>query len=297
MNTEYLFDEHVAEVTSRYSATSNPRLREIMEALTRHLLAFADEVGLRRTEWMAGLDFLTRTGQKSDDLRLETMLLSDLLGLSALIDIIEHGDGDRLPATDPTLLGPFYHPGAPAREYGDSTLEAEDPSERLRVRGGVTSTDGSPLGGAQIEIWQNGHDGWYTIQDLERFPIGHLRGTYRSRADGSFLISCLRPVDYPVPMDGPPGEMLRATGREGMRAAHLHFRVSADGHQTLVTELFDSQSRRLDTDVVFGVRPSLIRTPAPAADGVMETDFDIVLRPVEQTRGRSPRGREGARPC
>ena len=190
------------------------------------------------------------------------MLLSDLLGLSALIDIIEHGgDDDRLPATDPTLLGPFYHPDAPAREYGDSTLEADDPSERLRVRGVVTSADGSPLGGAQIEIWQNGHDGWYTIQDLERFPIGHLRGTYRTRADGSFLINCLRPVDYPVPMDGPPGEMLRATGREGMRAAHLHFRVSADGHQTLVTELFDSQSQRLDTDVVFGVRPSLIRTP------------------------------------
>ena len=197
----------------------------IMQALTGHLLAFADEVGLRRTEWMAGLDFLTRTGQKSDDLRLEMMLLSDLLGLSALIDIIEHAGGDDgTAATDPTLLGPFYHPDAPLGEYGDSTLEAEDPSERLRVHGIVTSADGSPLGGAQIEIWQNGHDGWYTIQDLERFPIGHLRGTYCTRADGSFLINCLRPVDYPVPMDGPPGEMLRATGREGMRAADLHFR-------------------------------------------------------------------------
>ena len=203
MHTEYTFDEHVAEVTSRYSATPDPRLREIMEALTRHLLAFADEVGLRRTEWMAGLDFLTRTGQKSDDLRLETMLLSDLLGLSALIDIIEHGgDDDRLPATDPTLLGPFYHPEAPAREYGDSTLEAEDPSERLRVRGVVTSADGSPLGGAQIEIWQNGHDGWYTIQDLERFPIGHLRGTYRTTSR--------RLVPDQLP---PAGRLPRAHGR------------------------------------------------------------------------------------
>ena len=298
MHTEYTFDDHVAEVMSRYSGTQDPRLREIMEALTRHLLAFADEVGLRRTEWMAGLDFLTRTGHKSDDLRLEMMLLSDLLGLSALIDIIEHaGANDVIPATDLTLLGPFYCAGAPPREYGESTLEVDDPSERLRVHGAVTSADGSPLEGAQIEIWQNGHDGWYTIQDLERFPIGHLRGTYRTRADGSFLISCLRPVDYPVPMDGPPGEMLRATGREGMRAAHLHFRVSAAGHQTLVTELFDSQSQRLTTDVVFGVRPSLIRTPAPATDGVMETGFDIVLRPAEHMRGRSPRGRPVAQPC
>jgi protocatechuate 3,4-dioxygenase beta subunit len=286
----------VAEVTSRYAGTQDRRLREIMEALTEHLLAFADEVRLRRAEWMAGLDFLTRTGQRSDDRRLEMMLLSDLLGLSALIDIIEHGRHDDQAATDPTLLGPFYQPGAPAREYGDSTVETDDPSERLRVRGVVTSANGSPLAGARIEVWQNGHDGWYTIQDLERFPIGHLRGTYRTRADGSFLINCLRPVDYPVPMDGPPGEMLRATGREGMRAAHLHFRVSADDHETLVTELFDARSQRLDTDVVFGVRPSLIRTPAPAADGALEAEFDIVLRPAE-SRQAARRGDKDDRPC
>jgi hydroxyquinol 1,2-dioxygenase len=296
MHTEYTFDEHVVEVASRYAGTKDRRLREIMEALTQHLLAFADEVRLRRAEWMAGLDFLTRTGQRSDDRRLEMMLLSDLLGLSALIDIIEHGRHDDQAATDPTLLGPFYHPGAPAREYGDSTVEADDPSERLRVRGVVTSANGSPLAGARIEVWQNGHDGWYTIQDLERFPIGHLRGTYRTRADGSFLINCLRPVDYPVPMDGPPGEMLRATGREGMRAAHLHFRVSADDHETLVTELFDARSQRLDTDVVFGVRPSLIRTPAPAADGALEAEFDIVLRPAESRQAARPDERCD-RPC
>jgi catechol 1,2-dioxygenase len=252
-----------------------------MEALTRHLLAFAHEVKLTRAEWMAGLQFMTAVGQKSDDKRLETMLLSDLLGLSALIDIMEYGgevaESDVAP-TDGTLLGPFYFPDAPERAFGDTTVEVHDPSERLRVRGTVMSTEGKAVEGATIEIWQNGHDGLYTVQDLERFPMAHLRGTYRSRDDGAFEILCLRPVDYPVPMDGPAGDMLRATEREGMRAAHLHFLVHADGYKPLVTELFDTQSTRLGTDVVFGVRPSLLRTPTPGADGVMETTFDLVLQ-------------------
>jgi len=281
MHETYGFEDHLDEVTSRYSGTPDPRLRTLMEALTRHLLAFADEVSLTRDEWLHGLDFLTRTGQKSDALRLEMMLLSDLLGLSALIDIIEleRGGGDLHP-TERTLLGPFYVPDAPERGYGDTTVVVDDPSERLRVSGTVRSTDGSPVADATVEIWQNGNDGLYTVQDLDRFPIEHLRGTYRTRPDGSYEVRCLRPVDYPVPMDGPPGEMLRATGREGMRAAHLHFLVRAEGHRPLVTELFDSASARLDTDVVFGVRPSLVRTPVTGDDGVLETTFDIVLEEV-----------------
>jgi catechol 1,2-dioxygenase len=256
-----------------------------MQMLSRHLLAFAHEARLSRDEWLAGLRFLTETGQKSTELRLEMMLLSDLLGLSALIDIIEDGDGPR--GTDATLLGPFYFPGAPERAFGESTVVVEDPSERLRVTGRVTSTDGQPLPQATIEIWQNGHDGLYTVQDLERFPVEHLRGMYRPRDDGEFEIVCLRPVDYPVPMDGPPGEMLRATRREGMRAAHLHFLVSAPGYRTLVTELFDSQSTRLDCDVVFGVRPSLVRTPEPVETSeageieMLQTRFDIVLERLQ----------------
>jgi catechol 1,2-dioxygenase len=281
---EYGFDEHLAEVTSRYAETPDPRLRTIMESLTRHLLAFADDVDLTRDEWLAGLRFLTETGQKSDEVRLEMMLLSDLLGLSALIDIIEDRGSDHPTAgaepTDGTLLGPFYFPDAPRRGRGDSVVVVDDPSERLRVMGTVQSTDGSPIGGALIEVWQNGNDGLYTVQDLDRFPIEHLRGTYATDADGTFEVGCLRPVDYPVPMDGPPGDMLRATNREGMRAAHLHLLITAPGHRSLVTELFDTQSERLESDVVFGVRPSLVRTPTAGADGTMETTFDVVLRPV-----------------
>ena len=284
MHEHYGFDEHLAEVTSRYADTPDPRLKTIMESLTRHLLAFADEVDLTREEWLAGLSFLTDTGKKSDDVRLEMMLLSDLLGLSALIDIIEDRGSDKaapgVEPTDGTLLGPFYFPDAPRRERGESVVVVEDLSEKLRVSGTVTSTDGSPIGGALIEVWQNGSDGLYTVQDLERFPMEHLRGTYETDADGTFEIGCLRPVDYPVPMDGPPGDMLRATNREGMRAAHLHLLVGAPGHRSLVTEIFDTQSERLDADVVFGVRPSLVRTPEPGADGTMETTFDIVLRPA-----------------
>lgn len=277
MNQEYSFDEHLAEVLSRYADTPDPRLKEIMESLTRHLLAFADDVQLNRDEWMTGLHFLTATGQKSDEIRLETMLLSDLLGLSALIDIIEYGTSTDI--TDGTLLGPFYFPDAPDRAPGDSILEVADPSDPLHVTGVITSIDGSTVGNAKIEIWQNGNDGLYPVQDLDRFPIEHLRGTYYSGDDGSFDIRCLRPVDYPVPMDGPPGDMLNATKREGMRAAHLHFLVTADGHVPLVTEMFDSQSDRLDSDVVFGVRPSLVRTP-DAVEGGFATTFDIVLNPL-----------------
>lgn len=277
--SEYSFESHLSEVLSRYEATPDPRLKGIMEALTRHLLTFANEVELTRDEWREGLAFLTATGQKSDEFRLEMMLLSDLLGLSSLIDIIEstYDSGD---ATDGTLLGPFYIEGAPERSFGESIVVVEDSGERLRVRGRVTSTSGEPIENASIEVWQNGEDGLYTIQDLDRFPIEHLRGTYRSGEDGSYEMLCVRPVDYPVPMDGPPGDMLRAVDREGMRAAHLHFLVKADGHRPLVTEMFDSQSARLDTDVVFGVRPSLIRTPQPAGDGALETTFDIVLAPT-----------------
>jgi hydroxyquinol 1,2-dioxygenase len=281
---EYGLDEHVAEVTSRYAETPDPRLRTIMESLTRHLLAFADEVDLTRDEWLTGLGFLTDTGKKSDEVRLEMMLLSDLLGLSALIDIIEDRGSDAVTdgaePTDGTLLGPFYFPDAPRRGRGESVVVVDDPSEPLRVTGTVQSTDGSPIGGALLEIWQNGGDGLYTVQDLDRFPMEHLRGTYETDADGSYEISCLRPVDYPVPMDGPPGDMLRATNREGMRAAHLHLLITAPGHRSLVTEIFDTQSERLDRDVVFGVRPSLVRTPTAGADGMMETTFDVVLRPV-----------------
>ncbi|MBI5087667.1 MAG: 6-chlorohydroxyquinol-1,2-dioxygenase [Actinobacteria bacterium] len=283
MNEHYTFEEHLAEVLSRYGDTPDPRLKEIMEALTRHLLSFAHEVKLSRDEWMKGLQFLTATGQKSDDKRLEMMLLSDLLGLSALIDIMEYGGEiaeSELAPTDGTLLGPFYFPNAPERAFGDTTIEVDDPSERLRVHGTVMTTEGKAIPNATIEIWQNGHDGLYTVQALDRFPMEHLRGTYRSRDDGEFEILCLRPVDYPVPMDGPPGDMLRATEREGMRAAHLHFLVTADGFKPLVTELFDTQSVRLHSDVVFGVRPSLLRTPTPGADGILETTFDLVLQPA-----------------
>lgn len=281
MNEHYEFDEHLAEVLTRYKDSPDPRLREIMETLTRHLLSFADEVNLTRSEWRTGLSFLTDTGQKSDEVRLEMMLLSDLLGLSALIDIIEDRTTETNTShrpTDGTLLGPFYFPNAPARDRGESTVVVEDPSERLNVTGRVTSTDGTPIADASIEIWQNGNDGLYTVQDLERFPMSHLRGTFRTDNDGTFDILCLRPVDYPVPMDGPPGDMLLATNREGMRAAHLHFLVTAPGHDQLVTELFDTQSTRLESDVVFGVRPSLVRTPTKGPDGTFETTFDVVLR-------------------
>jgi hydroxyquinol 1,2-dioxygenase len=243
------------EVVARFADAPDERLRQIMRSLIRHLHAFAVDVRLTQQEWLAAIRFLTATGHKCDDKRQEFILLSDTLGLSMLVDLLEHEADDG--ATESTVLGPFYVPGSPERAHGDSI--AERPSgEPALVSGRVLDVEGRPIAGAEVDVWQNGDDMLYAVQDPQA-PQTNLRGLFRTTEDGSYAFLGVRPTDYPIPEDGPVGELLRASGRHAWRAAHLHFIVRAPGFRPVTTHVFDDQSRYLDSDTVFGVKPSLVR--------------------------------------
>ena len=246
-------------VVERLQATPDPRLREVMAALIRHLHGFVADAGLTRDEWLAGISFLTATGQLCSDQRQEFILLSDTLGVSMLVDLLAgpSGAGAAGFATESTVLGPFYVANSPERDYGASI--AEQPSgEPAWITGKVTDTDGNPLADATVDVWQNADDMLYAVQNPDS-PADNLRGIFRTRADGSFAFLGVRPTDYPIPDDGPVGHLLASTGRHPWRPAHLHVIVSAPGYQSVATHIFDSASKYLDSDAVFAVKSSLVR--------------------------------------
>jgi catechol 1,2-dioxygenase len=267
--------ELTASVIQRLDATPDPRLREVMTALIRHLHGLVTDVRLTEEEWRASIRFLTATGQISDDRRQEFILLSDTLGVSILVDLLAEpaSAGAAGFATESTVLGPFYAAGSPVREYGASIV-ARPSGELTWYSGHVTDTDGSPIAGATLDVWQNADDMLYAVQNPDA-PPDNLRGVFRTRSDGSFAFLGVRPTDYPIPADGPVGQLLARTGRHPWRPAHIHVIVSAPGYQTVATHIFDSGSEYLTSDAVFAVKASLIRTferhepgDAPAPDGV-----------------------------
>ena len=274
-------DALTAEVVARLANTPDPRLREVMAALVRHLHAFAREVRLTDQEWLAGVRFLTATGQQCDDVRQEMILLSDTLGLSSLVDLVNHA-ADEPSVTEPTVLGPFYVPDAPWREAGASMVEYDDGGEPAILRGRVVGSDGRPLAGAVLDVWQNAATGFYAVQQPGVQPPGNLRGRYRTDAEGRYQLRTVRPVPYAVPDDGPVGRLLRQTGRHPWRAAHIHLIVSADGYKPVVTHVFDRASEYLDSDTVFGVKQSLIRDFVPGDDGVLVCEHNITLAVLDQ---------------
>jgi maleylacetate reductase len=248
-----------AEVVQRLQATPDPRLREVMTGLVRHLHGFVAEVGLSGDELLAGIGFLTKTGQLCSDTRQEFILLSDTLGVSMLVDLIAGAAaaGSAGHATESTVLGPFYVPGSPERPFGGSIAE-QPAGEPAWFTGRVTSLDGEPITGAVLDVWQNADDMLYAVQNPDA-PPGHLRGRFRTRADGSYAFLGVRPTDYPIPDDGPVGALLTATGRHPWRPAHIHLIVSAPGYRSVATHIFGDQSAYLDSDAVFAVKPSLVR--------------------------------------
>lgn len=257
-----------AEISQRaldsFAATGNPRLRQVMQRLVHHLHAFVSEVELSEEEWMTGIAFLTATGQACDGkVRQEFILLSDVLGVSMLVDAINHRSSGA--ATESTVFGPFYMPDMPERRYGeDMALTAGEPA---LVEGRVLDCEGRPIPGAILDVWQTAANGMYSGQDGNQ-PWGNLRGRYRSDIQGRFAIRTLVPVSYPIPTDGPVGRMLEATGRHPWRPAHLHFMISAPGYRQVVTHLFNEGDPYLDSDAVFGVKHSLCVAyqPCPADD-------------------------------
>lgn len=274
-------EELTESVVERLQATPDDRLRQIMICLVRHLHAFAAEVQLTEAEWMAGIQFLTATGQMSSEVRQEFILLSDTLGLSSLVDLLVHDKPEG--ATESTVLGPFYVPGSPARANGESMAEDDD-AEPAVISGRVLALDGSPIAGAKLDVWQTNSAGAYAVQQLDSQPANNLRGIYTGDEDGRYEVRTVRPVEYRIPDDGPVGQLLRATKRHPWRAAHVHVIVSAAGHEPVVTHIFDADRPYLDSDAVFGVKPSLVRrfTPREELDGstTWTLEHDFVLAPA-----------------
>jgi len=252
-------EEITAAVVASFEACADVRLRAVLLSLVRHLHAFAGEVGVSEGEWAAGIRFLTQTGHITSEQRQEFVLLSDTLGLSMFVDAINHEQGGG--TTESTVLGPFWAAGSPLREYGQSVAERDD-GVPAWVSGRVLDGAGDPIAGAELDVWQNGTNRLYAVQDSEA-PEHHLRGRFRSREDGSYAFLAVRPSAYPIPDDGPVGRMLSAAGRHPWRPAHIHIVVRAEGYQTLTTHIFDADSEYLNSDTVFAVKPSLIRTFIP----------------------------------
>lgn len=255
-------------VLDKFADTPDPRLKTFVQALVRHLHGFVREVEPTFEEWQGAIDFLTHTGQICSDTRQEFILLSDVLGISMLVDAINH----RQPAgaTETTVLGPFHVVGAPQPAPG-ADISGGLPGERLLVEGSVTSAGGEPLPGATVEVWSADQDGFYDVQrtDLDGWA---LRATFHTDHAGRFHFWTVMPAPYPIPDDGPVGALLGATARHPYRPAHVHFMISAPGHEQLVTHIFAEGSPYLDSDAVFGVKNSLIETfktelPGTAPDG------------------------------
>lgn len=257
-------DEHTITdaVVGRLADCDSPRLKEILGALVRHLHDFAREVRLTQAEWLEGIRFLTATGQMCDDKRQEFILLSDTLGLSMLT--VAMNQAKPAGATEATVFGPFHVDDAPRLRSG-ADIAAGAPGAPLQVDVHIVSTDGSPIAGAEVDVWQADEDGLYDVQ-VPGLEHRRARGVFRSDSSGCVSFRSIVPTAYPIPTDGPVGRMLVASGRHPWRPAHLHFLIEAPGHETLITHLFRDGDPYLDSDVVFGVRSSLV-VPMPLHEG------------------------------
>jgi hydroxyquinol 1,2-dioxygenase len=281
-------EENITELAAeRWATARDPRLAELMTALVRHLHAFAREVRLTEAEWMAAVQWLTRTGQISDDKREEFILASDVLGLSMLVVQMNH----RLdPAATPaTVLGPFHIEGSPELGFGADMSEGL-PGTPLYLHGRVTDLDGKPVAGAVLDVWQADTEGLYESQVAD-VDEARLRAKYTSREDGTWCVRTIAPLGYSIPMDGPVGDLIGRTEISHFRPAHIHFLLAVPGYEPLITHLFQEGAEYLDSDVVFGTKQELVvaferREPGATPDGGQsaepwfEARYDFVLQPT-----------------
>lgn len=279
-NIEYFTEKgSVDAVTSRTDPAANERLAKVWASLVKHLHMFAKEVELKQEEWDAGIDFLTRTGQICDENRQEFILLSDVLGLSMLTDAINNRE--LVGATESTVMGPFHVKGAPELPMG-SNISLDGRGDSCLFEGRVIDRDGNPIEGARLDVWCDNVDGYYDVQQPDIQPKWNNRGIFTTGADGSYYFRGAKPVSYPIPHDGPVGQLLEKLGRHPNRPAHMHYIVSAPGFKTLVTHSFADDDQWLTSDAVFGVKASLVagfeRINQDGAD--WRAPFDFVLVPA-----------------
>lgn len=250
-NTEEQITQNVLDSMAQ---TPNPRLKQVMSSLVSHLHACIREVELTQEEWELGIQFLTRTGHMCNEKRQEFILLSDITGVTMLVDAINHRLLDG--ATESTIFGPFYREGARELPMGAS-ISKDGRGEPVVVMGRVLSTDGVPVSGALLDIWETDENGLYEQQDPEQ-PDMNLRGKFRTDSAGRYCFVGIKPVSYPIADDGPIGQLLRMLGRHPFRPAHIHLLISADGFAPVTTHLFVKGDPYLDSDAVFGTKDSLV---------------------------------------
>lgn len=261
-----------AAVVQRLRDTPDKRLKQVMESLVRHLHAFIREVEPTEAEWFAGIGFLTETGQKCDATRQEFILLSDTLGVSTLVELINNRKQPG--STETSVFGPFWVAGAPDLPPGASIARDATPAD-LRVEGRVHGPDGAPVAGALLDVWQTAPSGMYDVQEPSQ-PEMNFRGRFRSDAAGRFHFRTTQPTSYPIPHDGPVGRLLDACGRHPWRPSHLHFMIDAPGFRRLITALYFDGDEYLDSDAVFGVKDTLVVRPvADGEDQVVRYDFGL----------------------
>jgi hydroxyquinol 1,2-dioxygenase len=270
-----------------FDETPDARLKEVMGALVRHIHGFAQEVHLTQDEWTYAMDFLFRAGKISDGGRNEFVLFSDTLGLSALVDLMNGGEGED--QTRASQLGPFFVDGLPLEPSAVVDLRSGQPGEPVLFTGTVMSRHGQPIPAAQVDVWQTDHNGLY---DSQIPGLGQHRFRCRLRTDprGQFTLKTIKPLGYTAPMDGPGGEMLTAARRNIWRPGHYHFRILADGHRPLVTELFPEGDKHLDNDVAFGVRaPLIIDMPlCHSAEAARQAGMPVPYAKVDYTFRLTP---------
>ncbi len=283
--------DNITEVFLNYfSKDTDPRLMEVMSSLAHHMHAFVKETKLTHDEWNKGIELLEWAGNISDDERHEFVLLSDVLGVSSLVDMVNTVPG----GTSSSVLGPFHIAGAPPIPLGHD-MKRHYAGDVLLATGVIKDADGASIKGATIDIWQTAPNGLYSSQDAEQGTYS-FHGIQTTGTDGRYAFTTVKPVSYTVPSDGPVGEILNATGRHPWRPSHLHFIVKADGFRTLVSEVFAADDPYLDQDTVFGVRDDLVMEYVEQPAGTFPTtgfelsgkvsgpwlkvDFDLTLTPV-----------------
>lgn len=285
----YFTEENSADVVvSKIASTTEPRLAAVMSVIIQHLHAAVKEIEPTQDEWLEAIKFLTETGHKSDDWRQEYILLSDILGVSMLVDSINN----RKPsgASESTVLGPFHIPDVPELPMG-SNICLDGKGHPMLIKGRILNTNGDPIEGTKIDVWQTNDDGFYDVQQKGIQPDFNLRGVFRTGADGAYTFWGAKPRFYPIPDDGPVGKLLGSLGRHPYRPAHLHYILEADGYEKLVTHIFDPDDKYIHSDAVFGVKESLLakfdliedqdRIKVEEANGPFyEVIHDFVLAPT-----------------
>lgn len=285
----YFTEDTSAEVViSRNARAQDARLAEVMAVIVRHLHGAVKEIEPTQDEWFQAIQFLTATGHTCTDWRQEFILLSDVMGVSMLVDAINN----RKPsgASESTVLGPFHLPDAPELPLG-SDICLDQKGEPMLVKGRILGIDGAPIAGAKLDVWQANDEGFYDVQQKGIQPDFNLRGVFRTNENGEYWFRGVKPKFYPIPQDGPVGQLLNALDRHPYRPAHLHYIISADGYETLTTHIFDPDDPYINSDAVFGVKASLmakfrhVTDPAEQAENghdraFFKVEHDFVLAPA-----------------